>query len=234
MPQIERAQEVVIGIQFVFVVDVVLRQPAQPVGLLGLDDSGQPLPRECLVTYKIDRRNAGAVALVDGKDDIDAVVGKLLDPSFDLGAAAALRPVVFLDVENVRLQLGVGQHTARLQLDDRRQNVGFDLLVALEDHRIDDRVLDNRDNQHAAALDDADVGKQARCIERLDRCADIGRAVGLAGLDGQVGLDRLGFDTLVALDLNAGGNRGMGDSRAKHGNRAAKRRQPQRQHQTQR
>ena len=95
-----------------------------------------------------------------------------------------------------------------------RQNVRFDLLVALEDHRIDDRVLDHGDDQHAAALDDADVGEQAGGVERLDRSVDVGGAVGLAGLDGQVGLDGRSFDALVALDLDAGSNRGLGDSRA--------------------
>ena len=83
-----------------------------------------------------------------------------------------------------------------------RQNVRFDLLVALEDHRIDDRVLDHRDDQDAGPLDDADVGKQAGGVERLDRCVDVRGAVALARLDRQVGLDGRSLDALVALDLD--------------------------------
>ena len=113
--QVEAAQQLLVGLQLLFAVDVLLVQPAQPVGLAGLDDARQVRARIGLIADENDRANARPVALGDHEDDVDAVVSELVDLRLDGGAAASAARVVFLDAIDVALQPGVGQHAARLR-----------------------------------------------------------------------------------------------------------------------
>src|SRR5690606_24735121 len=120
---------------------------AQPVGLAGLDNAREARSGERVVTDEVDGLHAGAVALDDVEDNIDAVVRKGRHDSVDLRTITAAARIVVFDSTYVALKPRIRQDAACLGLDDLDEDVCLNLLVALKDNRVDHRVLDNRHDQ---------------------------------------------------------------------------------------
>ena len=124
--------------------------------------------------------------------------------------------VVLGDVLDVALQLGVGQDAARLGLQELEQDVVLDLLVAADDDRVDDRVLDDGHHKPAAADGDAHVGEETGAVKRLHRLVDFAAAERPTRLDQDVVADRRRVDARVAAYHDAGDDGGLGRSRRDH------------------
>ena len=80
----------------------------------------------------------------------------------------------FDDALDVGLHGRLLQRAARLRLHFGLELIVLRLLVAFEGDLVDHRVLDHADDQSAADIVDADVGKQAGRIERLQSFVDFG------------------------------------------------------------
>ena len=93
---------------------------------------------------------------------------------------------------------GAREHRARLELHLVAQRLGVDLAVALEGDLVDDRVLDDGDDDVGALAVDAHVGEQAGGEQRLDRVVDLAGVVGVADGELQIGANRLGLDAPIA------------------------------------
>ena len=112
--------------------------------------------------------DAGLFAFLDLEHEIDAVVRQLDDLGIDRDVETAAAMIDFDDALHVGLHRRPRQRAARLRLNFRRELVVLGLLVALEGDPVDDRVFDHRDDDPAAGVTDADVGKQAGGEERLE------------------------------------------------------------------
>ena len=163
--------------------------------------------------HAADRR---AAAFVDLEHDVGAVVAERRHDRLDGRLAPALAGVVVDDALDVALQLGVGENAARLGLQELEEDVVLDLLVAADNDRVDDRVLDHGHNEPAAADRNAHVGEQPGAVEGLDRLVDLAAAERLPGLDQHVVADRLRIDARIAGDDDAGDDGGLGRGRCKH------------------
>ena len=72
-------------------------------------------------------------------------------------------------------------------------------LLPFEGDPVDDRVLDDRDDQTAAGVVDADVGKQAGRVKRLQAFVDFHGAEPAARTGAEIGAHGVGLDPAVAL-----------------------------------
>ena len=99
-------------------------------------------------------------ALVDFKDQIDAVLVELDGFRLDRGGEAAAALVQLDDPVDVAANLGTGENLPRGEPDFGLDLVVLDALVALEHDAVDDRILANRDGQVAGlGAGDDDIGE---------------------------------------------------------------------------
>ena len=145
-------------------------------------------------------------------DDIDAALAAVDGLGLDGGGKPAEAPVVLAHAPGVGMGLGRGIARPRLQVDERLELGLVDGAMALEGHGRDHGVLDHAHDDGGAAPLDPDVGEDAGGKQRLDRLVDLGRIVGAALAELQVGADGLRLDGAVARDLDGGNGLG-GDSR---------------------
>src|SRR5690606_3636782 len=101
---------------------------------------------------------------------------------------------------------------ARLELDLTGEVRVLDLLVALEEHLIDDRLLIDGDNQRRTGLADANVGEHTGGEQALDRCVDIGRTEIAAGTNIDVIANRFRVDTSVPTHFDTVDDGSISDS----------------------
>ena len=80
---------------------------------------------------------------------------------------------------------------ARLQLHFVAQRLGIDLAVTFEGDLVDDRVLDDGDDDVGARAIDAHVGEEAGAEQRLDRPVDFRRVIGAADRELEIRANRL-------------------------------------------
>ena len=113
--------------------------------------------------------DAGLFAFPDFEDQVDAIVRPLDDLRHDLHVEAAVAVIDLDDARDVGLHHRPGQRAARFRLDFLLKLLVLELAIALERDAVDDRGFDDGDNQAAAGLRNADVLKQARAVERLQR-----------------------------------------------------------------
>jgi hypothetical protein len=78
----------------------------------------------------------------------------------------------------------------------------LDLAVALESDLVDGGVLDHRDEDAGGIPLDAHVCEQAGGEQGLDGLVDLARIVGIAGVELEVGANRLRLDAPVAGHAN--------------------------------
>ena len=221
------AQQLLVGAQAVFVIDVVAGQERQEGRALGRDHVGEPPVAESVVADEIEGPDLGAAALGDVEHHIDAIFAEIDDLRADIGVVAADAAISGADRLDVSLKRVGRIRAARLRLHDGGQGSVLELLVALEQHLVDDLVLGDLNDQRAARLVDADIGKQPGGEEPLHRFVDVGSRIGLARLDRQIVPNGFGIDALVTPDLDRGrhGRLDGGDggklqqNRARHDNR---------------
>ena len=178
---------------------VPFRKSNQPFSVVR-DDVAQLRIGEGVVADEVDALDLGGVALGDLEHEVHAVLLELDDLRLDGRGIAPLAPIDIEDALHVGLNAGAGEDGARLQLHLVAQRLGVDLAVALEGDLIDDRVLDDRHDDVGAGAIDAHVGEQAGGEQRLDGAVDLGRVVGVAHGELEVGADSLGLDAPVAAD----------------------------------
>ena len=167
---------------------------------------GQFLKRDEMEQYILGKRDAkfnyrpkkhfigGLPFFVDFKNKIDPIVAAIDDFRIN-GRAVATGPAIGLqNVLNVGLDLGAGQHRALGRPDSRLQRIVVDLLVPLERHPINDRVLRHVDDNSAALGNDLYICKQTGRKKRLERFVDIRRAIGTPDGNSQITQYGLGLD----------------------------------------
>ncbi len=212
--QVEGAKLLLVGRQAVGIVGIVrLEEAEQTARLPGVHFLLEALVAEIVVAEDVDRPDLGKLAFVDFEHDIDAVLVELHDLGLDAGGKPTLAAVELENSLDVRTRRRTGEDLPRGKLDLRRDLVVLEALVALQDDAVDDRVFADRDDEVAGiAAGDGDVGEQLGRVQVLQRLVERDRGVGLAGGQIGVGANRLGLETLVALDRDRA-DRALGRSR---------------------
>ena len=197
---VEFAQLLAVVLDPVGVVVVVRLEEFVPVAFLGDDLVAQLVVRELHVAKEVDAQDAALGALVDLEDQVDALLRQVDDLRRDGCRDPARTPVELDDAGDVGLDLGLGEDAARAHLHLVLQLVFLEVRIALEQHLIDDRILDKLDHQISALQVDLHVGEQLGARQGLQRQVDLGRIDRVADLDRQVRDDRVLLDPLIALD----------------------------------
>jgi hypothetical protein len=103
-----------------------------------------------VVADEADAAHPGRRPFVDLEDDVDAILLERDDLGFDGGGEAAVAPVEIKDALDVALHLGARIDDARLQLHFLLQRIVAELVIALEGDAVDDRILDDPDDERVA------------------------------------------------------------------------------------
>src|SRR6185437_7995485 len=192
--QVEAANQIAIGLDAVWVVDVVAAQEAQQVGFVGLDDVLEAIGRIVAVADEVDGFDRGLAAFVDCEDQIDAVVRLVDHLGRDGHVIAARMAIDFHDSLRVGLHHRARQRAARLGLDFSGELLVLDLLVALEGDAVDDRVFDHGDDNSPAGPADLYILEQAGFDQRLQAVIDRGVVQPTARAGLEIGADGLDLD----------------------------------------
>ncbi len=206
MFEIEPPDQIAVGLDAIGIVDVGGLQKAQTIRLGRLDHLFQAIGRIGIVADEDDLLDAGLLALVDFKNQIDAIVRPIDDLRHHLDVET---PVALIDLDDalgIRLDHRARQRTTLLGLDFLLELLVLQPVIAFEGKPIDDRRLHHRDDHFAAGLGNVDVLEQARRVERLEGSVDLGGVEMLARGHFEIRADGVGFDAAVTLDDN--GTRG--------------------------
>ena len=185
----------------------------QPVGIVGVRAGGEAIPRvldgldlvaeravaEARVADEVDHLDFRDRPLVDLEHEVDPVLRKLDDLGLDAHGEAAAAPVDLGQPLQVRLHPRPGVDHARLKLDLGFELVVRDIVVTLEGHAIDDRVLHHADDERVSFPPNGHVGEEARIEQALEGLVDRIGIVVVARPDRHVGPHGFRLDTLVAL-----------------------------------
>src|SRR5262245_64117259 len=114
-----------------------------------------------MVTDEIDAAHPGELALVDLEDEIDPVFGELDDLRLDRRSKPAVPAIEIEDALDIILHAGARIDDARPQLDLGRKILLVDLAVSFKSDAIDDRVLDDPDDEGIADPGQIDVSKKS-------------------------------------------------------------------------
>src|SRR5262249_60310569 len=109
-----------------------------------------PVGRIEALAAKLDALDPGLYALVDLKNEIDAIIREFDDLGLDLHVETAAAAVDLDDARRVGLHDGARERSALLGLDFAFQLFILDLLVALKRDAVDHRIFDHGDNQASA------------------------------------------------------------------------------------
>src|SRR5262249_42051942 len=143
--------------------------------------------------------DAGLAAFADLEDEIDAIVRQLDDLGIDADIEAAAAPIDLDQARHVGLHHGPRQRASLLRLDLRLELIVLDLLVALAGNAIDDRILDDREDEPAALHARLNVLKQTGGVERLHALVDLERIEPPARAGAEIRADGVGLHPLVTL-----------------------------------
>src|SRR5690606_20886928 len=200
---VEAAQQLLVGAQTLFVINVVARQERQEVRLLRRDDVAQAPAAIGVVADEGDRANLGPPALVDMEDDVDAAAFELLGRGGDGRVVAPDARIGRLDGLDVHIHRLGRVGAARLQLDGVAQLRVLELLVAVEQNLVDDGLFAHLDHQGPADLVDVH-GREQSCSEQpLHRFVEITPVEADARADADIVANRFGVDALVAAHLDS-------------------------------
>ena len=212
--RIEFPQLLAVIIKAAGVVVVVLGKQPPPLRLLGHHDLAQLAVGEGVIAQEGDRLDARLGALVDLEDQVDAVLFQLDQLGRHVRRDTARQTIQLNDLAHILLDPGAGVDAARRDGHFLAQLVLADRAVPLEHDLVDDRVLDDADDQVAVRLQaDLDIGEQLGSVQGADRDVQDHRVDGVARLDRQVGQDRGLVDALVALNQDAVDHSGLGRGR---------------------
>ncbi|SPU68333.1 Uncharacterised protein [Brucella neotomae] len=107
-----------------------------------------------------------------------------------------------LDRFLVGLHRGHIERRTRLELHGTCKIRILDLLIALEQHIVDHRTLFHLNDQRAAGLVDANIGKQTHGKKALHRSIDIRAGEGLARPYVDIIANRLSIDACIATHFD--------------------------------
>ena len=141
-------------------------------------------------------------AVVDLEHHVDAVLIEPDDLRIDPRVVVALLGIHIEDVLPVLLGQRRREHGARLELHLRAKLIVGQLVVALEGHAVDQRILDHVHHQRVAFAGEPHVLEQAGGVKRLQAAIQPVGIERVTRLHQHVGEDRPGLDSLVALDLD--------------------------------
>ncbi len=129
-------------------------------------------------------------------------LGTLDDLRVDGGAELAVAAIDLDDALDVGLHLRAREHHARLQLHFLLEVLGRDLAVTLVVDLVDDRALDDVDDERGLRRVPVQphVRKQPRSEQRLQGAVGGGRRIRIAFAKGDIGEHRRGLDALRSLD----------------------------------
>ncbi len=214
--QIEAAQMIAVRFDAIGIVDIVVQEEAQEIGLAGLDRALELIGRIGMVAGKLDFLDASLAAFVDLEHQIRLLVPPCDDLGLDARFEIAAAVIDFDHARDVLLDNRAPQRAAALGLDFRLELLVLDLLVPLEGDPLEGRVLDHGDDQLIAGSRDVHIGKQAGGVQRLERGIEVGGFELLAARGMEIRPDRVGLDPLVALDPDRGSRGGL---RSREGHR---------------
>src|SRR5439155_2156903 len=183
-------------------IGVVGREKSVPTTFFCLENPSQLAIAEFTIPDKVDAAYTGKFALVDFEHEIDPVLRELNHLWFDARSKSPVPAIEIEDALHIVLHSRPGVDHARTQLNLGVEVLVVELTVALKRNTIDDRVLDDLDDQGIAGPTEIDVGKQPGGKQRLQRLVHALIVPGVAGLDQQIGANCLGLDPLHALDTN--------------------------------
>ena len=215
--QVEATNQVAVGFDAIRIVQVTGGQEAQEVRLAGLDDVLEAVGRERLVADELDRAHAGLRTLIDGEDQIDAVIGLLDDFRRDLNVITAGTAIDFGNAQRVGLHQRPRQRSARLGLHLSGELLVLDLLVALERNAADHRVFHHGDDQPATGLVDAHVLEQTGLDQRFQTVVNPTLIEPTAGTGLKVRTNGLHLDAAVSFDHDRTGALSRCRHRRQHG-----------------
>src|SRR5690606_2812561 len=221
--EVEPAQRFFVRADTVLVIDVVARQERQEVRLFRVDDFPQPAVAECLVTFERNIGDLRAVAFLYGEDDIDAAAVQFLHAGGHDRIIAADPAIGLANGFGIGFHRLTGESPARRQLHSLREVRVLDLLVALEQDLVDDRVFRDRHDQRVSGLIDRDVGEKTRGEEALYGLVQIGPVEILARTNAELPADRVSVDTAISPHLDTAHRSGFGrfDHRHLYGGRSS-------------
>ncbi len=205
--EIEPPQQIAVGFDPVRVVDVGALEEAENIGFAGLDYVAQ-LPRRIgAVADEADLADHRLLAVLDFEHQVHPVVRPLDDFRVDVHVVATAAPVDGDDPFYVGVDQCARERAARLRLDFAGELLVFHPLVAFEGDFVDDRCLDDRDDQPPLRLPDVHVGEQPGGVKGLERVVDFAGVEPLARNQVKIRAHGVGFDTVIAFhrDLRAGG-----------------------------
>src|SRR5439155_10252265 len=183
-------------------IGVVGREKSVPTTFFCLENPSQLAIAEFTIPDKVDAAYTGKFALVDFEHEIDPVLRELNHLWFDARSKSPVPAIEIEDALHIVLHSRPGVDHARTQLNLGVEVLVVELTVALKRNTIDDRVLDDLDDQGIAGPTEIDVCKQPGGKQRLQRLVYALIVPGIAGLDQQIGANCLGLDPLHALDTN--------------------------------
>src|SRR5262249_49109486 len=162
---------------------------------------------------KHDFLNAGFVAFLDLKYQVDTVVGQLDDLRIDRHIETAAALINFDDPLNVSLNGRTRKRATRFRLRLGLKLLVFGLFIALERDPVDHRVLGHRYNDAVPGMVDADVGKQAGCDHGLECFVLLLGTYPAAWARPEIGTDSVRLDPAVTLDDDGIGRLRYGNAR---------------------
>ena len=186
-----------------------------------------------MVAGELDFLDAGLCALVDLEHQVGARIRVRDDLGLDSRVEVAAAAIELDHAGDVLLDDRAPQRAAALGLDFSLELFLLELPVPFQGDPAERRVLDHSDDRlvagaahaaeaaDAAGAADAHIGEQVGGVERLEGRIEVGGLEMLAVFGMEIGPDRIGFDPLVALDLDGGWRHGRcGGLRLRGGLRA--------------
>jgi len=221
------AQLLAVVLDPVGIVVVVAGQELVPARLLGHDHVAQVVVRELAVAEEVDPQHAALGAFIDLEHQVDALLRQLDHLGRHRRRDPARAAIELDNTLDVGLHLCAGEDAARTDLHLVLQLVFLEGRVPLEDHLVDDRVLDDLDDQIAGQQLDLHVGEQVGPRQGLQRQVETLGIDALTGLDGQVGQHRPLLDPFIALHDDALDHAalGLGDRRLRRDQRGGSEKQ---------
>ena len=198
MGEIEAAQEVEVAFDAVGIVDVVVEEEAQQIGLAALDLAFELVRGVGVVADEEDLPHRELVALRDLEHEIDALVPGADGFRIDAHREVAALAVKLDDALGIAVDHGARERPARFRLHRFLEVLVLDLLVALECHPLDRRIFDDLDQNAILVPGDGHVLEQPSGIKALERRIERRRIELSVGAGVKMRADHRSIDVLVA------------------------------------
>lgn len=195
---------ILIGREPIRIINVSVGEKAQHVGRGRAYNGGKLALAESVIADEVDLPHRRLCAFGDRENEVDAVLAAADDFRHHPDIATANAAIGLHDATDIRLQRGTLKRSARLGLDDGREILVLDFLVAFEDDADKDPGLDQVHDHGLAGTIDLDLVEQFRRDQPLQRRIQRRGIVTAVWRSPEIGAYRLGIDPLVALNDDPG------------------------------